>query len=120
MSHPTPERYLVPRRLDDPPQFFMWDADEAVLVIAAAILFSVAGNGLGFLAGAALGLFAARGLATLKLQGGLGTIKAFLWWYTWSDPWWQPKARRGRLWRAIGAERALASQASNAHRELIG
>ena len=107
-QRPTPERYLVPRRLDDPPQFFLWDADEAVLVITGAVLFSVAGDGLGFLVGAALGLLAARGLATLKLQGGIETIKAFLWWTTWSEPWWRPKNRRHR------------NQATNTHRELIG
>ncbi|HHH46552.1 MAG TPA: type IV conjugative transfer system protein TraL [Thiotrichales bacterium] len=107
MANPTPERFLIPRRLDDPPQFMVWDADEAVLVITLTILFSVAGNGLGFLAGAALGLLAARGLATLKLQGGMETIKAFAWWYTWSDPWWRPKNRK-------------SSQASNIHRELVG
>ncbi|RME81011.1 MAG: type IV conjugative transfer system protein TraL [Caldilineae bacterium] len=105
MANPAEERYLVPRRLDDPPQFFLWDFDEAALVIACTVLFSISG-GLGFLVGIALGLLAARGLSTLKLQGGLSTILAFLWWYSWSDPWWRAKH--------------ASNQASNSCRELVG
>lgn len=38
------EIYLIPRRLDDPPQFFFWDADEAILVIVFTLMGALLGQ----------------------------------------------------------------------------
>ena len=71
--------FLIPRRLDDPPQFFLWDADEAVLVIFFVLLGAL-------LVAACLGALVRRsderleraleclsGLTVSAASGGLGS-----------------------------------------------
>ncbi len=78
------EHYLIPRRLDDPPQFFLWDADEAVLVIFFVLLGALLGQ---IIVGAIIGLLLARTFTRVKAEGGRGIIPRFLYWYTPSQ-WW--------------------------------
>ena len=59
-------RYVIPRTLDDPPLFFMWNFDEAVIVIVMAILFGILGQ---LVPGAFAGYLLARAYARLKAQG---------------------------------------------------
>jgi len=63
--------FLIPRRLDDPPQFFLWDADEAVLVIFFVLLGALLGL---IIPGAVIGWLLARGFIRIKAQGGRGII----------------------------------------------
>ena len=53
--------FLIPRRLDDPPQFFLWDADEAVLAMFFAILGALVGL---IIPGVLVGLLLARAFGT--------------------------------------------------------
>ena len=78
------EIYLIPRRLDDPPQFFFWDADEAILVIVFTLIGALLGQ---ILVGLVLGLLLARGFARVKAEGGRGIVTRFLYWYT-PSRWW--------------------------------
>lgn len=80
------EKYLIPRRLDDMPQLFFWDADVAVIAIACILLGSLFALPI---PGAVLGILLARAFARLKHEGGAGMVVRFLFWYTPSD-WWLP------------------------------
>lgn len=53
------EKYLIPRRLDDMPQLFFWDADVAVIAIAFILLGSLFAMPI---PGAVLGILLARAL----------------------------------------------------------
>ncbi|HHQ41252.1 MAG TPA: type IV conjugative transfer system protein TraL [Chromatiales bacterium] len=77
---------LFPRRLDDPPQFFFWDADTASAVILVVVLGALVGTPL---AGALAGLLVARGLARLKEAGGAHVLLNALYWHT-PSRWWCP------------------------------
>ncbi len=81
--------FLIPRRLDDPPQFFLWDADEAVLVIFFVLLGALLGL---IVPGAVIGLLLARGFTRVKAEGGRGIIPRFLYWYTPSQWWFRSRA----------------------------
>ena len=81
--------FLIPCRLDDPPQFFLWDADEAVLVIFFVLLGALLGL---IVLGAVIGLLLARGFTRVKAEGGRGIIPRFLYWYTPSQWWFRSRA----------------------------
>lgn len=83
------EHYLIPRRLDDPPQFFFWDADEAMVVIVFTLIGALLGQ---IVPGVLSGVLLARGLARVKAQGGRGIIPRFLYWYTPSAWWFRGRA----------------------------
>jgi len=87
-----PERYLIPRRLDDPPQLFLWDADEAVLVVLFALMGALLGGGWGLAVGLGLGVFLARALARVKEEGGRQVLMAWVYWHTPSDWWFRGRA----------------------------
>ncbi len=80
------EPYFIPRTLDDPPLFFLWNFDEAALFLIWAILGAVMGA-MTFLLGAMVGYLFARGYARMKEQGGRGLLFRVLFWYVPSD-WW--------------------------------
>jgi conjugal transfer pilus assembly protein TraL len=52
-------RLLVPRRLDDPPKFILWDFDVAICAMGIS-MFGIMANY--FLTGAVVGVIAAYGL----------------------------------------------------------
>lgn len=83
------EHYLIPRRLDDPVQFFFWDADEAILVIFLTLMGALLGQ---ILVGIAVGLLLSRAFARVKADGGRGVITRFLYWYTPSQWWFRGRA----------------------------
>ena len=81
------EDYWIPRHLDAPSLFFIWDADNAVIVIA----FIFIGALLNMLSvGVVLAIIFGRGYARLKEEGGRGLLMKILYWYTPSD-WWLTK-----------------------------
>ena len=63
--------YWIPRTLDAPMLFFMWEADSAVIFIVWVVLGSVMG-GFGFFIGILIGWISAKGYAQLKEEGGKG------------------------------------------------
>lgn len=87
-----PEKYLIPRRLDDPPQLYLWDADEVVVVVFFAILGALLVDGYGLFGGLTIGILLARELARLKDEGGRQTLIGFLYWHTPSDWWFRGRA----------------------------
>lgn len=82
-------RYVIPRTLDDPPLFFMWNFDEAIIVIVAGILFGILGQ---LVPGLFAGYLLARAYARLKAQGGRGLLMKALYWMTPSDWWLRSRA----------------------------
>jgi len=80
------DEHLVPRRLDDPPQFFLWDADSASAVILVVVAGALMGS---VLVGAAGGVLVARALARLKEAGGANVLLNALYWHT-PSRWWCP------------------------------
>ncbi|MDD5394853.1 MAG: type IV conjugative transfer system protein TraL [Thiothrix sp.] len=83
------EKYLIPRRLDDMPQLFFWDADVAVIAIAFILLGGLFGL---IIPGLILGVGIARAFSRLKHDGGKGMMVRFLYWYTPSDWWLKSRA----------------------------
>jgi conjugal transfer pilus assembly protein TraL len=70
-------RFLIPRRLDDPPKFFFWDLDVAV-VFSTIMMFGIVADM--FVIPAALATGAAMGFTKLKQgqQKGFG-VHALYW-----------------------------------------
>jgi conjugal transfer pilus assembly protein TraL len=81
MNH---DDYWIPRNLDAPPLFFLWEADTALLFVAAVLLGALFGS---FLFGVVLAVLAVRGYRRLKEEGGRGLIVRLLYWYTPSESW---------------------------------
>lgn len=91
---------MIPRTLDDPPLFFLWQADEAMLVVVGTIFGALMGKVL-ILVGLAVGIWGARSLGTLKAEGGRGLLIRALYWYTPSD-WWFPSLTPSHIREYIG------------------
>lgn len=87
------ERYLIPRRLDDPPQLYFWDADEVVIILFFAFLSLMLGHPI---VGVAIGLLVRRAFVRVKVDGGKGIIQRFLYWYTPSQWWFKGRAASHR------------------------
>ena len=82
-----PEKYLIPRRLEDGAQFFIWQADSAVLFIFCLLASSLMFGLWGLLIGVACGYYAVKLLSNLKELGGKQTVMGALYWYT-PSRWW--------------------------------
>lgn len=78
------EDYWVPRTLDAPNLFFLWEADQALMFMFWVFLFSVMGM---FPLGVILGFVSSRVLARVKEEGGKGLFIRVLYWYSPSDLW---------------------------------
>ncbi len=76
--------YVVPKHLDDPPMYLIWDADEA---LAFLIPFCVLLIYQAFIVGLIIGVVCMRALGQLKAVGGTQLIRHGVYWYTPSD-WW--------------------------------
>ncbi len=76
--------YWIPRTLDAPPLFFIWEADNAMLFIFWVIMGAVINM---FWLGLFFAVLFSRGYARLKEEGGKGLIMKILYWYTPSDIW---------------------------------
>ncbi len=78
--------FWIPRNLDAPNLFFIWEADSAMLFI---IILIVAGVMNMFAIGAVLAYMAVKGYSYLKEEGGRGLLVKLMYWYTPSD--WMSK-----------------------------
>lgn len=76
--------YVIPRTLDAPKLFFLWDFDVACLIIFWVIIGVLLEM---FFVGVILAYFSMRGYAILKDEGGAGLIMKLLYWYTPSSLW---------------------------------
>ena len=76
--------FLIPRTLDAPPLFFIWEADSAMIVIFLLIIGGVLNM---FLLGALLAFVIGKGYAQLKEEGGSKLMMKIMYWYTPSDVW---------------------------------
>lgn len=81
------EKFLIPRRLNDGAQFFIWELDTAIIFIVTMLMFALLFDGLGLLIGAVVGLRATKLLSRLKELGGKQVVMGALYWYTPSTVW---------------------------------
>ena len=94
------ERFAIPRTLDDPPLFFLWSADEAMIVIIGTVFGAMLGKVM-ILVGLAVGIGSARSFARLKSEGGRGLLIRALYWYTPPD-WWFASATPSHVREYVG------------------
>lgn len=76
--------FVIPRRLDDPPSLFFWQADTVMLVVVCFILGTLLGL---VLPATLLGMVAARWWSRMRESGTRGLLTALLYWY---GPLWLP------------------------------
>ena len=76
--------FIIPRRLDDPPSLFFWQADTVMLVVACFVLGTLLGVAL---PATLLGVVGARWWSRTREAGSRGVITALLYWY---GPLWVP------------------------------
>lgn len=93
------EDYWIPRTLDAPALFFIWEADLAVIFIVWSILGAIMG-GLGLIFGVLIGSICARGYAKLKEEGGKGLILKILFWFVPSG--WASKDNPSHIREHVG------------------
>ena len=74
--------YFIPRRLDDPPLLFLWQADSVLLVVFFFILGCLLQVPV---IATLLGLSVARAWGRLRESGSRGLLPALLYWY---GPFW--------------------------------
>lgn len=70
--------FWIPRTLDDPPLFFMWDFDTAGIWIVCLVLGGVMQM---FILGLVCAVVLGRGYARLKDEGGKGLIVKIIYWF---------------------------------------
>lgn len=84
------ESNTIPKHLDDPAMYFMWDADEAAAFIGPVVIVMAFAPSLFHLAlGGALGAATMHTLARIKSSGGKQLIKHALYWYTPTEAWFR-------------------------------
>lgn len=81
------EKFLIPRRLNDKAQFFIWELDTAIVFMVTIILFSLLFDAWGILIGAFVAIKATKWLNNLKEMGGKQIVMGFLYWYSPSTMW---------------------------------
>lgn len=81
--------YWVPRNLDAPALFFMWELDTAIVIIVCFVLGGVLNMAL---VGVVLAIVIGRGYTYLKEEGGRGLLIKVAYWYTPSDVWLSKRA----------------------------
>jgi len=84
------ESHIIPKHLDDPPMYLMWDADEAWAFLGPVMMVVAFSPSLvNFLLGGVMGFFAMRTLGRIKSAGGKQLIRHALYWYTPTDAWFK-------------------------------
>jgi conjugal transfer pilus assembly protein TraL len=68
----------IPRRLNDPPRFFWWDLEPALVALAAALAGMIAGY---FLTGCALGVLLAAAYGRTRTSKHPGFALHLLYWH---------------------------------------
>jgi conjugal transfer pilus assembly protein TraL len=78
------DNFVIPKHLDDPPMFLLWDSDEACAFLVPFIGCMMYRS---FFIGLGVGLVCMHILGRVKAQGGKQLLKQALYWYTPSQ-WW--------------------------------
>ena len=91
-------KYWIPRTLDDPPLFFIWEFDSAAVFLLSFMLGLVADQ---FILGVTVGFLLTKGYVKLKEEGGLGLLQRFMYWHTPSE-WWLTKSTPSHKREYIG------------------
>ena len=94
------ERFMIPRTLDDPPLFFLWAFDEAMVVVVGTVFGALMGKAM-ILAGLGVGIWGARSFGKLKVEGGRGLLIRALYWHTPSE-WWFASATPSYVREFVG------------------
>lgn len=76
--------YWIPRNLDAPPLFFIWETDTALIWIVWLFMGALLNM---FFLGLFFAIIFGRGYARLKEEGGAGLITKIMYWYTPSELW---------------------------------
>jgi len=76
--------HWIPRNLDAPPLFFMFEMDTAMIWVVFILFGSMMNM---FFLGLFLAWSVGNGYARLKEEGGSGLISKILYWYTPSEYW---------------------------------
>lgn len=72
------QNFWIPRTLDAPNMFFLWESDMAMLFITIFILGGVLDMAL---VGVLVAYFTVKGYARLKEDGGRGLLAKVMYWY---------------------------------------
>jgi type IV conjugative transfer system protein TraL len=84
------DNHIIPKHLDDPAMYLMFDADEAYAFLApVAVVLAFSRTALSFATAACLGYFAMRTLARIKATGGKQLIQHALYWYLPTEAWFK-------------------------------
>ncbi|WP_127476676.1 type IV conjugative transfer system protein TraL [Sulfurivermis fontis] len=84
------ESHVIPKHLDDPPMYLMWDADEAWAFLGPLfVVLAFTPSLVNLILGGVLGFFSMRTLARIKATGGKQLIKHALYWYTPTEAWFK-------------------------------
>ena len=76
------ENYMIPRRLDDPPMFLLWEMDEAIAFVMPVLgALALSSSLLMVFVGALLGFLAMQAVARIKANGGKQLFFQSLYWY---------------------------------------
>jgi len=78
------EDYWIPRELDAPRLFFIWEADSAMIFIICLLLGAMLSM---YVASLLFAYVVTKGWIYLKDEGGRGLLMKFLYWYTPSHIW---------------------------------
>ena len=78
------DNYWIPRNLDAPPLFFMWEVDIAAIWIIWLVIGGVMNM---LILGAACAIIFGRIYGRIKEEGGKGLIAKLMYWYTPSELW---------------------------------
>ena len=71
------ENFYIPRTLDDPKLFLVWELDCAMIAMIAFFVSLAAG----FFFAVAVSYFATSGYVRLKQEGGRGLIQKMYYWF---------------------------------------
>jgi conjugal transfer pilus assembly protein TraL len=86
------ESHIIPKHLDDPPMYFLWDADEAAaFVVPMVVSLAFSPSLLNLLLGGGVGFFSMRFLGRIKSAGGKQLIKHAIYWFVPTKAWFNFK-----------------------------
>ncbi|PKM44771.1 MAG: type IV conjugative transfer system protein TraL [Gammaproteobacteria bacterium HGW-Gammaproteobacteria-1] len=84
------ESHIIPKHLDDPPMYLLWDADEAWTFLGPVFMvLALAPSFINIVLGGVMGFFAMHTLARIKAAGGKQLIRHALYWYTPTEAWFK-------------------------------
>ncbi|WP_299945712.1 type IV conjugative transfer system protein TraL [uncultured Microbulbifer sp.] len=99
MTEEDLSNFAIPRTLDAPKMFLLWELDVAMLFLIIVILFAAMGAK-GFLFGIGVAIVISRGFLRLKVEGGKGLLKRVLYWFAPSE--WASQKLQSHIRERVG------------------